>query len=205
MKNKLLIFFIFILLSLGAYHIWNTHINYRFSPIVEGKVYKSALIPPEELESFLTKHKIQTVVNLLHPGLHDKLNPASQDNVDSEQKAIDKMNLKNKSTIEHINIASAQVPTKETLTKFFAVLDDKTKYPVLIHCYHGTGRAEMYSALYRIEYEGFTAEEARSKTRPVVDFLGYRSSFAKGKGKGDFLIDYKARKLGKESTLINLK
>jgi protein tyrosine/serine phosphatase len=32
-------------------------------------------------------------------------------------------------------------------------MDNKDNYPVLIHCYHGTGRAEMYSALYRIEYE----------------------------------------------------
>jgi protein tyrosine/serine phosphatase len=32
-------------------------------------------------------------------------------------------------------------------------MDNSDNYPVLIHCYHGTGRAEMYSALYRIEYE----------------------------------------------------
>jgi hypothetical protein len=40
-------------------------------------------------------------------------------------------------------------------------MDNKDNYPVLIHCYHGTGRAEMYSALYRIEYENFTNEDAR--------------------------------------------
>jgi protein tyrosine/serine phosphatase len=27
-------------------------------------------------------------------------------------------------------------------------MDNSDNYPVLIHCYHGTGRAEMYSALY---------------------------------------------------------
>jgi protein tyrosine phosphatase len=37
-------------------------------------------------------------------------------------------------------------------------MDNSDNYPVLIHCYHGTGRAEMYSALYRIEYEKFTNE-----------------------------------------------
>jgi protein tyrosine/serine phosphatase len=28
-------------------------------------------------------------------------------------------------------------------------MDNSDNYPVLIHCYHGTGRAEMYSALYQ--------------------------------------------------------
>jgi hypothetical protein len=39
-------------------------------------------------------------------------------------------------------------------------MDNSDNYPVLIHCF-GTGRAEMYSALYRIEYEKFTNEAAR--------------------------------------------
>jgi protein tyrosine/serine phosphatase len=44
---------------------------------------------------------------------------------------------------------------------FYKIMDNSDNYPVLIHCYHGTGRAEMYSALYRIEYEKFTNEAAR--------------------------------------------
>ena len=42
-------------------------------------------------------------------------------------------------------------------------MDDSSNYPVLIHCYHGVGRAQMFSALYRIEYEGWTNQEAREK------------------------------------------
>jgi predicted protein tyrosine phosphatase len=48
-------------------------------------------------------------------------------------------------------------------------MDNKDNYPVLIHCYHGTGRAEMYS-LYRIEYESFTNEDARMGVRTLVKF-----------------------------------
>ena len=69
-------------------------------------------------------------------------------------------------------------------------MDNPANYPVLIHCYHGVGRAEMYSALYRIEYEGWDKDEARTNTR----FLTKWSSFDLGTPKGDFLHNYSTRK-----------
>jgi protein tyrosine/serine phosphatase len=92
------------------------------------------------------------------------------------------------------------VPPGETLARFFKVLDEEEAYPVLIHCHHGTGRAELYSSLYLIEYEGWSNADARARTRLVIAFADYRSSFADGEPKGGFLMNYKARKLGKEST-----
>ncbi len=68
-------------------------------------------------------------------------------------------------------------------------MDDGASYPVLIHCHHGTGRSILYSAIYRIEYEAFSNERARAKTR----FLLAGSSFDDGRSKGDFLIDYRSR------------
>ena len=78
----------------------------------------------------------------------------------------------------------------KNLDVFFKIMDNKDNYPVLIHCFHGIGRAQMYSAIYRIEYEGFTNEEARSKTAFPVMF----SSFDDGKPKGEYLKKYKSRK-----------
>ncbi len=196
--KKLLKWLGIILLLFGFYYVWHVHFNYRFEEISENKVYKSALIAPAKLEGFLLNNNIKTVIDLLDAGVQDALNPAKQAEIDAEDKAISQINVKHKLNIKHINIASGQVPTKKTLTKFFEVLDNKENYPVLIHCYHGTGRAAMYSALYRIEYENWTNYDARMKTRIVVEGLGYRSSFSKGKSKGDFLINYEARNSLKE-------
>jgi protein tyrosine phosphatase (PTP) superfamily phosphohydrolase (DUF442 family) len=183
-----------LLLIAIAYYVWHVHFNYRLEVISPNKVYKSALIAPDKIESFLIENKIKTVIDLLHPELNNALNPAGQSNVDEEDKAIKAVNKKHKLSIKHVNIQSDQVPTQENLNQFFKVLDDKANYPILIHCYHGTGRAQMYSALYRIEYEGWSNKDARDKTRVIVEALGYRSSFAEGKPKGDFLINYKIRK-----------
>lgn len=193
-----------LLLGVGIY-VWQVHFNYRFEEISHNKVYKSALIAPDKLESFLVKNNIKTVVDLLDPGVQDRLNPAKQIQIDEEDKAIKAINKKNNLNIQHVNIASGQVPTKETLRKFFEVLDKEESYPILIHCYHGTGRAQMYSALYRIEYENWSNADARAKTRVVVEGLGYRSSFSDGKVKGDFLMNYQPRSMGENSTLNKLE
>jgi protein tyrosine phosphatase (PTP) superfamily phosphohydrolase (DUF442 family) len=192
--------FLLLFLALVAAYVWYVHVNYRFETISEGKVYKSAAIAPEKLAGFITGNGIKTVIDLRHPGVQDALNPANQQEIDAEAEALAKI-----AGVRHINIPSTQVPTLETLARFFEVLDEEEAYPVLIHCHHGTGRAELYTSLYLIEYEGWSNADARARTRPVIAFAGYRSSFADGEPKGDFLMHYKARKLGEGSTLQQLQ
>ncbi len=194
-----------VVLAIAAYYVYHVHFDYRFEEISKDKVYKSGLIKPEKLEGYLLKHNIKTVIDLMDPGVQDALNPAKQKHIDAEDNAINKINKKNNINVKHVSIPSGQVPNKKTLTKFFEVLDNKDNYPVLIHCSHGTGRAQMYSALYRVEYEKWKTEDARQKTRFMVEGFGYRSSFSKGRGKGDFLINYKSRNKGNLSTLNTLK
>ncbi|MBL0707473.1 MAG: hypothetical protein JJW00_00285 [Sulfurimonas sp.] len=204
MKKILTIVFIAII-AIAAYYLYHVHLDYRFEVISKDKVFKSGLIKHEKLEGYLLEHNIKTVIDLMDPGVQNALHPAKQKNIDEEDRAIKEINKKNDLNIKHINIPSSQVPNKKTLTKFFEVLDDKDNYPVLIHCYHGTGRAQIYSALYRVEYEGWNTEDARQETRFMVEGFGYRSSFSKGKSKGDFLINYKARKEGNSSTINTLE
>ena len=180
----------------GLYYLWYVEFNYRFGVITENKVYKSGVIPPEKIADYIYKNNIKTVIDLRHPQLHDPLNPGTQDGIDLQREAIDKLH-----GVRHINIPSDQVPSKENLIRFFEVMDDSSSYPVLIHCYHGMGRAIIYSAIYRIEYEGMPTEEARRKTRLTL----YQSSFDEGREKGDFLINYKARNEGSNSTLMTLE
>ncbi|MDQ7085911.1 MAG: dual specificity protein phosphatase family protein [Sulfurovum sp.] len=203
MKNVLKILLSGVAISL-IYYIWMIEYNFNFKTITENKVYKSGLIDPNKLGYYLEENKINTVINLLNPHIQDNLNPAFINDILLEDEAILAYNKKYDKKVKHIRIPSLQVPTKETLVKFFEALDDISNYPVLIHCYHGTGRAQIYSALYRIEYEQWSNEEARSHTRFILEGLGYRSSFAKGKGKGDFLINYKPRLMGEESTMNRL-
>ena len=191
MKKKISILLgILLLIGIGKY-VYDVNINHNFKTITNGKVYKSGVIPPEELPAYIEKYKIKSVVDLRFPGTDDLVNnPEIPEELTAEKKAIEKIE-----NVNYFNVGSDQVPSKEALEKFYKVMDDSTNYPVLIHCYHGTGRAVLYSSIYRMEYENMLNTNARDKTRVLLKW----SSFDDGKPKGEFLKNYKTRKqLAKE-------
>lgn len=187
-KNKKIIGFTIlaiVLLFVGKY-VYDMNINHNFETITEGKVYKSGVIPPNEIESYVKKYKIKSIVDLRFPGTADLVNnPEIPAELTAEKEAIAKIK-----GVNYFNNGSDQVPTQENVNTFLKIMDNKDNYPVLIHCYHGVGRAEMYSAIYRIEYENFTNKEARDNVRTLIKF----SSFDDGKPKGEYLMHYKSRK-----------
>jgi len=189
MKKQLkiicILLFVLMLVFEGKY-VYDMNINHNFETITEGKVYKSGVIPPDELETYVKKYKIKSIVDLRFPGTGDVVNnPENALELAAEKNAVAKIN-----GVNYFNDGSDQVPTKENLVLFYKIMDNPSNYPVLIHCYHGVGRAELYSAVYRIEYENMDKDEARTSTR----FLTKWSSFDLGKPKGDFLHTYIRRK-----------
>jgi protein tyrosine/serine phosphatase len=185
LKNFGILLFVLALLFGGKY-VYDMNINHNFETITEGKVYKSGVIPPDELESYVKKYKIKSIVDLRFPGTGDDVNnPENTSELIAEKNAVAKIN-----GLNYFNNGSDQVPTKDNLKVFYKIMDNPANYPVLIHCYHGVGRAELYSAVYRIEYENTDKDEARTSTR----FLTKWSSFDLGKPKGDFLHNYIRRK-----------
>lgn len=187
-KNKKIIGFsilALVLVFVGKY-VYDMNINHNFETITEGKVYKSGVIPPNEIESYVKKYHIKSIVDLRMPGTNDLvLNPEKPGDLLREKLAVAKIG-----GVNYFSNPSDQVPTEKNVEIFTKIMDNKANYPVLIHCYHGTGRAEMYSAIYRIEYENFTNEEARKGVRTLIKW----SSFDDGKPKGEYLKAYKSRK-----------
>lgn len=173
-------------LIFGKSYVYDYKINHNLETITEGKVYKSGVIPPDELPDYIKKYNIKSVVDLRFPGTGDDVNnPEVPAELTAEKEAIAKI-----PGVNYFNNGSDQVPAKKNLDYFFKILDDPKNYPVLIHCYHGVGRAEIYSAIYRIEYENWDRDEARTSAR----FLTKWSAFDLGKPKGDFLHTYIKRK-----------
>lgn len=187
-KNKKIIGFsilALILILIGKY-VYDVNINHNFETITDNKVYKSGVIPPDEIESYVKKNQIKSIVDLRFPGTNDLVNnPEIPKELTDEQEAVAKIE-----GVNYFNNGSDQVPNQKNLDRFFEIMDNKDNYPVLIHCYHGVGRAEMYSAIYRIEYEGWSNEDARKEVRALVKW----SSFDDGTPKGEFLKAYKSRK-----------
>lgn len=189
-KNKILKIVLVVLgiaaIIWGKSYFYDYKINHNLKVISEGKVYKSGVIPPDDIANFVKKHNIKSIIDLRFPGTGDEVNnPEIPKELIAEKEAAAKIK-----GLNYFNIGSDQVPKPENLEAFFKVMDNKANYPVLIHCFHGVGRAEMYSAIYRIEYENWDRDEARKETRFLTKF----SAFDLGKPKGDYLHNYVKRK-----------
>ena len=157
----------------ASYEHWAVF-RHRFTVVTEGVVYQSAEMPPQKLLETVGKYGIRTVIDLRRDG------PL----VAAEREALARAG------VTHSHLPTPQVPTPETVDAFLAVMDDPANRPVLIHCEHGEGRAPLFSALYRIEYEGWSNEEARRATR----LLSFRGAFSHGRRKGDYLHSYVPRR-----------
>ncbi|OIQ22072.1 MAG: protein phosphatase [Flavobacterium sp. MedPE-SWcel] len=183
MKKKVLILVgIFVLACVGKY-VYDVNIDHNFEPITEGKVYKSGVIPPDELPDYISEYNIKTVIDLRNPGTNDLVNnPEVTNELSAEKEAIAKIEGTN-----YFNVPSHQIPDKETLKAYFKIMDNPDNYPVLVHCHHGEGRAPLFGAIYRIEYEGMNNDEARKKTRWFADLCVFNGD----KSKGKYLLDYK--------------
>lgn len=188
MKNwkKIVGIIIIIAAFIGGKEYYDMNIRHNFEVITEGKVYKSGVLPPDEIADYVKKYHIKSIVDLRFPGTADLVNnPEIPEELTAEKEAVEKI-----PGVNYFNNGSDQVPTQENLDSFFKIMDNPSNYPVLIHCYHGVGRAELYSAVYRIEYEGWNKDKAREATRAFTKF----TAFDLGKPKGDFLHNYKSRK-----------
>ncbi len=161
LKKKIGIIVILLLAIGGGKYVYDMHINHNFETITEGKVYKSGVIPPNEIADYVKKYNIKSIVDLRFPGTLDEVNnPEIPAELTAEKEAVAKIK-----GVNYFNNGSDQVPKKHNLDNFFKIMDNPDNYPVLIHCYHGVGRAEMYSAIYKIEYENMDRDEARKNAR----------------------------------------
>ena len=176
------IIFVFFALVYGGKYLYDIHLNYNFDTITANKVYKSGVIPPDKIKQYVEKYKIKSIIDLRMPGTNDLvLNPEIPGELQLEREAVSKIK-----GVNYFNNPSEQIPNQKNIAKFKLIMDNPKNYPVLIHCHHGTGRAILYSAIYRIEYENFTNEQARLDTRGLVKF----SSFDNGTPKGEYLKSY---------------
>lgn len=58
------------------------------------------------------------------------------------------------------DMLGSEAPTDEQVRKFLEVINDPAQRPVFFHCAHGKDRTGTMAALYRIEIDGWTNDEA---------------------------------------------
>lgn len=155
-----------------TYTKWLT-LDGRLATVTPNQVYQSAAYAPEDLVATCQQYDIKTVIDLRDTKLEDVAAAAS---------------AARKHDINHVHLATESHPTIASTRAFLDAMATAER-PVLVHCEHGEGRSVMLCAIYRIEAEGWTNEQAFNGTARLPDSLRCLTSLFPG-----------LRRLGKDDT-----
>jgi protein tyrosine phosphatase (PTP) superfamily phosphohydrolase (DUF442 family) len=155
----------------ALYGYW-VFFEHRFATVSPGQFYRSAQMPPERLVEKVEEHGIRAVIDLRTYGVDE-----------AERDALAALGVK------YFYLPSYQRPVPGTVDAFLELAAQSENRPLLVHCEHGVGRAVLFSALYRIEFEGWSNERARSSAYWGSGLGGFGPDAKKGR----FLLDYRRR------------
>lgn len=135
----------------------------RFAAVDEGKVYRCGQPDVNDLEEIHRRTGIKTIVALR----------GSVDNPKRNEWAIREKQFCADNGIEFVNIPSnhKNPPTQAQIDEFLDVVGDPARQPVLVHCRIGAQRTGMMCAFYRIEYQGWSKQQAFEE----MEQLGFAS------------------------------
>jgi len=134
----------------------------RLREVTPGKVYRSGQMTAEGFTEAVARYQIRTILNLQD----EYPDPDIQKSFWSDE-TVKETALCRQLGVRYLYlppdlISRRLVPAQrpEAIERLLAVLDDPASYPVLLHCKAGLHRTGVMVAVYRMEYEGWSPQQA---------------------------------------------
>ncbi|MFM8271657.1 MAG: dual specificity protein phosphatase family protein [Gemmata sp.] len=174
-------------LVVGPPLVYSAHTNKHqrnFHVVESGVLYRSAQLTPAGLDRVIRDYNIKTVVTL-RTSRTTALPPDSW-----EEGVCAAKGLNHRRIVPRVWGAdeAGEVSAEQAIQEFLAVMDKKENHPVLVHCFAGIHRAGTMCAIYRMEYQGWTAERAMTE----MQLYGFAPADMQKHIRG-YLLDYKPR------------
>lgn len=116
--------------------------------VVAGRVYRSAQLSPAQLEAFVRRNDIRTVINLRGRPFDDWY-PA-------ETQSTQVLGVSQ----EDITTSANRLPSPGEIRRLIDVFDH-SEHPLLLHCQQGADRTGLAAAMYQLLYTDASYESAR--------------------------------------------
>jgi predicted protein tyrosine phosphatase len=130
----------------------NTHV------VVPGRVYRTAQLTPAQLDQFVRRHGVRTVVNLRGRPFADWY-PA-------EARATQALGVSQ----EDVTTSASRLPSPGEVRRLIEVFD-RSEHPLLIHCQQGADRTGLAAGVYLLLYTDAAFETARRQCSPRYGHL----------------------------------
>lgn len=139
----------------------------RFREVTPGRFYRSGQMTTAGFREVVERFHIKTVINLQH----ENRDPLLVDHWLGKGK-ITESELCQELGVRYVLLTPDLLPPNNRLdmeppavAEFRKLLDDESNYPVLLHCKAGLHRTGRLTAIYRMEYQGWSAGEALRELR----------------------------------------
>ena len=179
-------------LTLAAFMIAVPYLYYRYTlehskrlrPIVDGVFYRSGCMSANGFRDAIQKHHIKTVITFWDENPDPVLQGSRFDS-----SSIKESDLCKSLDVNYKFIFVKLLPhdPNVAIKQFLEIMDDKDSYPVLIHCKAGLHRTGVMAAIYRMEYDGWSRQDAMRELRAhgFGHFVGNTSN--------DYIVQYVMR------------
>jgi tyrosine-protein phosphatase SIW14 len=134
----------------------------RLRVIVPERVYRSGQMTAEGLTDAVHRLHLKMIINV-----QDDFPDPDLERSFWDWRTIKESELCQQLGVRFVQLAPDLVSRREipehrpaTIDQFLDLLDDESAYPVLIHCKAGLHRTGVLSAVYRMEYQGWSHEDA---------------------------------------------
>jgi tyrosine-protein phosphatase SIW14 len=175
--------FILVLLIGGplayAHHQHNRLRN--FHVVRDGVLYRSGQLSLEGLQRVVHDYRIKTVVTLRYAQRPGDRPPDLAEEEYCKTEEINHFRLVQKEW----EAPDGTVPNEVAVAKFREIMDNPANYPVLVHCLAGKHRTGAMCAVFRMEHDRWSNEQAMEEMklygydnlREHNDLLGYLARY----------------------------
>jgi tyrosine-protein phosphatase SIW14 len=140
----------------------------NFHTVTQGKLYRGGQPKAGGLRK-LSSLGVKTVINLRGDDEHEA----------DEEREAKSLGMR----YFNVPLSLGGRPTKEQIARVLSLVNAPEDQPVFVHCHRGADRTGVVVAVYRIEHDGWTSEQA---LREADEYgMGWWQ-----RGKKDFIRDY---------------
>jgi protein tyrosine phosphatase (PTP) superfamily phosphohydrolase (DUF442 family) len=135
-------------------------VPFRFR-VVTDRLFRSTEPPNLKAYKFYRQRGITTIIDL-----------RAGESAIAEKAKAESLGFRYENIPLHFNSSPREYLEAER--KFFSIIDDPSSGKVVVHCRHGKDRTGLMTALYRVERQGWTADEAIAEWKTLG---GYESDW----------------------------
>lgn len=165
----------------------------RLREVEPGRLYRAGQLTADGLRDAIRRLGIRTVLNV-----QDEYPDPTMRVSFLDRRAVSEQSLLAELGVRYVHLAPDLRPERNddaaiplVVREFLKLMDDPTAYPILLHCRAGLHRTGVLTAVYRMEYGGWSAAAAAAELKGHG--FGNKSCTAANDYVRQYVLNYRPR------------